>query len=257
MYATFVASSIFDSARVFAVLAMTKPIPAVVLWPLLTTALATLFQVRKQYEGMKREVKVLAKQHQRDVQALDSRFKAKMAGLASRFKQVEAEEHQMALVRQENSDLQAEILRLVGMMEVQDRQNDAHLNVISEKEHELKELGNKIGAMHKMAEQLKQEQDERTSAMSAAQQEMESTMTTLQVALDRKRADLVTMQDRLASAKTSYDSEVTRKQNEVIELEASLRQLHAYTNKMGSFVGQVQEQVMAPISCSSDAPQAP
>eukprot|EP00966_Prymnesium_polylepis_P162366 3752752-Prymnesium_polylepis.1 len=34
---------------------------------------------------MRREVNKLAKQHQRDVHALDQRFRQKMAGLASRF----------------------------------------------------------------------------------------------------------------------------------------------------------------------------
>ena len=57
-------------------------------------------QVKKQYEAMRREVTKLAKAHQKDVQALDTRFKSKMAGLASRFKQLEEEEAKVQMIQQ-------------------------------------------------------------------------------------------------------------------------------------------------------------
>ena len=95
-------------------------------------------QVKKQYEAMRREVGKLAKAHQKDVQALDARFKSKMAGLASRFKQLEEEEEKVRMLKQENNDLQAEIGRLVEIMEDQDRRNDESLATIVERDGTIK-----------------------------------------------------------------------------------------------------------------------
>lgn len=57
-----------------------------------TSHAIALLQVKKQYELMRREVTMLAKQHQRDVRALDHRFRQKVAGLAARFQALEEEE---------------------------------------------------------------------------------------------------------------------------------------------------------------------
>ena len=52
------------------------------------------------------------------------------------------------------------------------------------------------------------------------------------------------MQTRLVSAKSSFDTEVVRKQAEVSELEGSMRQLKDYTDRMQHFTTQVQGQIM-------------
>ena len=89
-------------------------------------------QVKKQYDAMRREVSKLAKAHQKDVQALDQRFKAKMAGLATKFKQLEAEEARMEVIKQENADLQQTVAQMQQMMEDQDARNQASLATIAE-----------------------------------------------------------------------------------------------------------------------------
>ena len=81
-------------------------------------------QVKKQYDVMKKEVRELAKAHQKDVQQLDERFKAKMAGLASRFKQLEAEEERVKLIEADNKALNETIGSLQSIIEEQDQRHE-------------------------------------------------------------------------------------------------------------------------------------
>ena len=201
-------------------------------------------QVKKQYDAMRREVSKLAKAHQKDVQALDARFKSKMAGLASRFKQLEEEEAQVRLVKQENEDLQQEIERLVKLMEEQDRRNDASLATIAERDTTITTLSEQIVRLKEQQQQMQLEMEQRMRQANAAQAELESTVEGLQKTISKKKADLKEMQQRLVNVKNSYDTEVIRKQAEVSELEGSMRQLQRYTQQMSSFTSQVQGQIM-------------
>ena len=201
-------------------------------------------QVKKQYDAMRREVSKLAKAHQKDVQALDARFKSKMAGLASRFKQLEEEEAQVRLVKQENEDLQQEIERLVKLMEEQDRRNDASLATIAERDTTITTLSEQIVRLKEQQQQMQLEMEQRMRQANAAQAELESTVEGLQKTISKKKADLKEMQQRLVNVKNTYDTEVIRKQAEVSELEGSMRQLQRYTQQMSSFTSQVQGQIM-------------
>ena len=201
-------------------------------------------QVKKQYDAMRREVSKLAKAHQKDVQALDARFKSKMAGLASRFKQLEEEEAQVRLVKQENEDLQQEIERLVKLMEEQDRRNDASLATIAERDTTITTLSEQIVRLKEQQQQMQLEMEQRMRQANAAQAELESTVEGLQKTIGKKKADLKEMQQRLVNVKNTYDTEVIRKQAEVSELEGSMRQLQRYTQQMSSFTSQVQGQIM-------------
>ena len=86
-------------------------------------------QVKKQYDVMKKEVRELAKAHQKDVQQLDERFKAKMAGLASRFKQLEAEEERVKLIEADNKALNETIGSLQSIIEEQDQRHEMSMQV--------------------------------------------------------------------------------------------------------------------------------
>lgn len=60
---------------------------------------------------------------------------------------------------------------------------------------------------------------ERKEAADKSKGEMEGVAAELGATLERKKADLLTMQSRLHSAKSSFDAEVARKQREVRDLE--------------------------------------
>jgi len=201
-------------------------------------------QIKKQYEAMRREVSKLAKAHQKDVQALDQRFKAKIAGLASRFKQLEEEEEKMEMVKKENEDLQTEIGKMTGLMEEQDRRNEASLATIVERDASIEQLQKNLKRINEAQEALQQEMAQRTAQANAIQKELERNIESLEKTIAKKKADLKEMQQRLVSAKSSFDTEVVRKQSEVTELEASMRQLQDYTKRMHTFTTQVQGQIM-------------
>ena len=130
-------------------------------------------QVKKQYELMRREVSKLAKQHQRDVHALDQRFRQKMAGLASRFQALEAEEARMAMVKKENEELQAEVqTQIEKITEGEAREQKLH-DVISERDAAIEGLESTITTMAEKAVALQQEMAERKAAMEALQGELQ------------------------------------------------------------------------------------
>ncbi|KAL1528257.1 hypothetical protein AB1Y20_009615 [Prymnesium parvum] len=236
-----------------------------------TKALNRLFedQVKKQYEVMRREVTKLAKQHQRDVHSLEQRFRQKMAGIASRFQAcpptlpsigpfgaaalekpslaaaqaLEEEEERSEKLRRDNVDLKAEVQQLMRKLaEGEERERGNH-RTIAERDDTIASLEATIRGMADRAAEMQQQLAERQAAMEALQAELEATIAELQRHLDKKKADLSMMQNRLATAKETFDAEVAKKQNEVTDLEASLRDLEGYTNKMNGFVGQIQEQI--------------
>ena len=200
-------------------------------------------QVKKQYEAMRREVAKLAKAHQKDVQGLDARFKQKMSGMAARFKQLEEEEAKVRAIEAENADLMGEIAKLGGMLEEQEERYNASLKTIEEKDMAISQLSGKITDIKSQMTDAQREAEERTASMAAANEQMEQTVATLNATVTKKKEDLVSMQSRIVTAKSSYDHEMVRKQGEVHELEAALQQLHDYTAKMSRFTTQVQEQI--------------
>ena len=201
-------------------------------------------QVKKQYDAMRREVAKLGKAHQKDVQALDQRFKAKMAGLATKFKQLEAEEARMEVIKQENADLQQTVAQMQQMMEDQDERNKASLATIAEREAMIGQLSNQLTEITEGAERMKQEMLEKEKAANLAKSQMDETIAQMARMIEKKKGDLKTMQSRLVNAKSSFDQEVIRKQAEVSELEASMKQLNNYTSKMSEYTKQVQSQIM-------------
>ena len=92
--------------------------------------------------------------------------------------------------------------------------------------------------------ELEMRMHEQQRLAAKAQADMEAQVANLQAYIAKKKEDLKTMQQRLVSAKSSYDTEVVRKQSEVQELETSLRTLQDYTQRMQSFTSQVQGQIM-------------
>lgn len=201
-------------------------------------------QVKKQYDAMRREVAKLGKAHQKDVQALDQRFKAKMAGLATKFKQLEAEEARMNVIKQENADLQETVKEMQQMMEDQEERNNASLATIAEREEMIGQLSAQMTELHENHEKLRLEMMEKERAANLAKSQMDETIGQMSRMIEKKKADLKTMQSRLVNAKSSYDQEVIRKQAEVAELEANMKQLNDYTGKMSDFTNQVRSQIM-------------
>ena len=201
-------------------------------------------QVKKQYDAMRKEVSKLGKAHQKDVQALDARFKAKMAGLASKFKQLEAEEQKVNAIKADN----AELLETVGQMQEMIDQQDSTIAereaTIAEREESIAQLSGQLEEMTATNEQMKLDMAERERAAMQAKSQMDETIAQMGRMIEKKKADLKTMQGRLVNAKSSYDQEVIRKQAEVSELEGSVKQLNNYTSKMADFTKQVQSQIM-------------
>lgn len=202
-------------------------------------------QVKKQYEAMRREVTKLAKAHQKDVQGLDERFKQKIAGLSSRFKQLEEGEERVRTIEQENSDLQVEINRLYDAVSEHEVRNEAALRTISEREADIAALSAQLAEAKQQQVDTVRQAEERQAIMADASAALERTIDGLKGTIEKKKDDLRTMQGRLRTAKSSYDDEVFRKQEEVSELELQLRQLHTHTSKMYGFTEQVQAQIVA------------
>ena len=212
----------------------------------------------------------LAKQHQRDVSALDERFKQKMVALAARFKALEAEEAKTALVKKDNEDLKNEVGRLEGVIgEYQRRQEEAEA-AMAEKERDIQAM---VGQMSQMADKESELQDvlkKRRAAMVHAEEQMSAQLRDLQSELAGKKEQLSRMQDTLRSAKDSYDdevpvnsssfektyprmiqirflrtiiacvlSQVRRKRDEIATLEGSMGTLQEFNERMRGFVTQV------------------
>ena len=105
----------------------------------------------------------LAKQHQRDVSALDERFKQKMVALAARFKALEAEEAKTALIKKDNEDLKNEVGRLEGVIgEYQRRQEEAEA-AMAEKERDIQAM---VGQMSQMADKESELQSRRSTCQT-------------------------------------------------------------------------------------------
>ena len=200
-------------------------------------------QLRKQYDTMKREANKLAKRHQRDVANLDERFKHKMAGLGQRFKQLEVEEAQNEQVKQENKDMQETVERLEGVVEEQERRQQAALATIEEKQAQVQQLTQQVGTMATQEAQRASELEGMVRRKETAEQRMKDVVLALQQQLEERSGDLQQMQARLQAVKASYHEESVRKAGEVEELGASLEPLLSSNKMMGGLVGQVKEQV--------------
>ena len=211
-----------------------------------TKQLNTLFeeQTRKQYEAMRREVAKLAKAHQKDVAGLDARFKQKMAGLASRFAQLEAEEARVRNIENENAEMKAEVQRLLGTIEELEGRVAGGLEALAERDAAVSKQQALLDDARSRQQALEAERASAQERSEAAQAEMREAMRQLEGTLERKRADLRTMQQRLVTAKSSYEAEVVRKQEDVAELESALGQLQGHTVKMSTYASQVQAQIM-------------
>lgn len=211
-----------------------------------TRQLTRLFedQVKKQYEVMKKEVAKLALAHQKDVQGLDERFKAKMAGLASRLAAIEAAEARMRALEQENEDMKAEVERMHGVIADVDKEGERLRQEIRKRDVRIEELLKEIEALKARNAKAAEEEAERQRQQETNRREMEAVIDGLKHQLERKRADLLAMQKRLVSAKTAYDEEVVRKQREVTEMEGSLSALQGHTAKMANFASQIQGEIL-------------
>ena len=167
-----------------------------------------------------------------------------MAGREQWLGRVETREKaKVRAIEAENADLMGEIAKLGGMLEEQEERYNASLKTIEEKDMAISQLSGKITDIKSQMTDAQREAEERTASMAAANEQMEQTVATLNATVTKKKEDLVSMQSRIVTAKSSYDHEMVRKQGEVHELEAALQQLHDYTAKMSRFTTQVQEQI--------------
>lgn len=182
-------------------------------------------QVKKQYEAMKTEVAKLAKAHQKDVAGLDARFKQKMSGLAARFAQVEAEEARIANVEAAHRELQEEYKTLQAQLEEELAKLAAQEEATRNRDAQLEAMAKEAAEEKARQAEAAAEAERRRQEAEADKKQMEGVIASLEKTLDRKKADLLTMQKRLVTAKSTYDGEVERKQLEVSELESSLNQL--------------------------------